>query len=231
MLPTLKPQDVASRAIDWMEEFRVSQLALVENGEYKGIIEEDFVLDAADQAMELSEVQPINEGVFAFEHQHLYELLGIVQQHGLEILPVLDENHHYSGSIQVNNLLRKLADSLGVQESGAIIELQMENRDYSLTEVSRLVESNDTKIISSYYTDGTYDGESPGVLTLKLNRKEVTSVIATLERFGYYVLAVHGNSSIETPDRERLDLLLKYLEFWDVFLLLLIAQLLHTHDS
>ncbi|MFN8357152.1 MAG: CBS domain-containing protein [Spirosomataceae bacterium] len=213
MLPALKPQDSVAKALDWMEEFRVGQLALVENGEYRGIIEENLMLDVDDGAIRLAEIQPTHAQVFALQHQHLLELVGIVQQQSLDVLPVLDENRQFTGTIPVNQLLRQLANSLGLQEKGAIVVLQIEHRDYSLTEISRLVESNDAKIISSYFADGSLDGEAPSTLTLKLNRREVTSVVATLERYGYDVITVYGSDPIENPDRERLDMLLKYLEF------------------
>jgi hypothetical protein len=101
---------------------------------------------------------------------------------------------------------------LGAQEKGAIIVLKMANRDYSLTEISRLVESNSTKIISSFFSGAEYGALDEATLTLKLNRMEVSGVVATLERFGYTVESIYGNSPVENPNRHHLDLLLRYLE-------------------
>jgi hypothetical protein len=88
----------------------------------------------------------------------------------------------------------------------------MSNRDYSMTEISRLVESNNVKIISSYFSGAAYGALDEATLTLKLNRTEISPVVATLERFGYSVEGVFASTALESPDRHRLDLLLRYLE-------------------
>lgn len=81
-----------------------------------------------------------------------------------------------------------------------------------MTDISRLVESNNVKIISSYFSGAEYGDIDQATLTLKLNRTEVSAVVATFERFSYVVENVYANEPLENPDRHRLDLLLRYLE-------------------
>ena len=212
MLPTLKLTDAVSTALDWMDEFRTSQLVVSDGDEYKGIVSEGILLDAPDPSQLLSEIIRQHEDVYATEDRHVYELLRIANQFGLRVLPVLDDERTLTGTIVVNEMLERFADLLGVQEKGAVLVLKVAERDYSLSEISRLIESNGTKVLSSFYASpAPFTAPDDSRLTLKLNRTNITPIIATLERFGYYIEEAHANDPIESVDQERLDMLLRYL--------------------
>jgi acetoin utilization protein AcuB len=212
MIPVLKLTDQVSMALDWMDEFRTSQLIITDAGIYKGIVSQDILFEIADTSEFLSSVIIQHEDIFASEDQHPYELLRLVNQFGLLIIPVVHEGKTFSGSILVNDLVEHFVNELGVQEKGAVLVLKVAERDYSLAEISRLIESNGTKVLSSYYSSS--EAAHPlqeSRLTLKLNRTHITPVIATLERFGYDIIEAHANDPIESVDQERLDMLLRYL--------------------
>ncbi|PMD97641.1 hypothetical protein BWI97_08490 [Siphonobacter sp. BAB-5405] len=210
LLPTLRPTDTVGKALDWMQEFRITQLALAEGETYVGILSEERLMNA-DEEDSLAELEPEYATVTVQPYQHLYDLLRTAQLYQLEVLPVVDEEQQFAGSISVNELLRRFASELGTQEEGAVLVLQVEDRDYSMSEVSRLIESNDVKIVSSYFHSGDYETDRPGKLTLKLNRRDIKAVIATFERYNYVIDSVFTTEALDTTDRDRLDLLLRYL--------------------
>ena len=212
MIPALKPTDTVSMALDWMDEFRVKQLVVVDAGSYKGIVSEDILFDFTDSSQPLSKIIIQHEDIFALEDQHTYELLRLVNEFGLAVIPVLHDDRTFAGTIIAADLVERFVNDLGIQEKGAVLVLKIAERDYSLSEISRLVESNGTKILSSYYSSGdSMRPVSDARLTLKLNRTHITPVIATLERFGYDIEEAHANDPIESVDQERLDMLLRYL--------------------
>mgnify|MGYP003673355406 CR=1 FL=1 len=212
IIPTLKLSDTVSLALDWMDEFGVKQLAITDEDQYKGIVSESILLDIPEQAATLEEIIIQHQDVYARDDQHIYELLNIIHEFGLTIIPVLDNESKFIGSIAVNELVERFASILGVKEKGAVVVLKIPERDYSLSEVSRLIESNDVKILSSVYSNfdpiGTIQVPQ---LTLKLNKTNITPLIATLERFGYDIIEAHANDPIDNVDQERLDMLLRYL--------------------
>ncbi|WP_138479430.1 CBS domain-containing protein [Dyadobacter bucti] len=212
MIPVLKLTDSVSTALDWMDEFGAKQLVVADSGVYQGIVSEDILYDVVDSSDPIAKIIIQHKDIFATEDQHPYELLRLVNQFGLTIIPVLRDDGSFSGSILVSDLVENFVNELGVQEKGAVIVLKIAERSYSLAEISRLIESNGTKILSSYYSSGeTYDPTNEARLTLKLNRTHITPIIATLERFGYEIIEAHANDPIESVDQERLDMLLRYL--------------------
>lgn len=212
MIPILKLTDTVGTALDWMDEFRTRQLVVADSGLYKGIVSEDILFDISDTTQPLSRIIIQHEDVFAVEDNHPYELLRIVTQFSLDVIPVVNENKNVTGTILVRDLVERFVSELGIQEKGAVLVLKIAERDYSLSEISRLIESNGTKVLSSYYSSSeSLHPTDASLLTLKLNRTNINPIIATLERFGYDIEEAHANDPIESVDQERLDMLLRYL--------------------
>jgi acetoin utilization protein AcuB len=211
MLPTLKPTDTVGQALEWMQDHRIGQLVLTDGDEYSGIVSEDLLMDVSDDGQTLDGVMRLAETVFATEHQHLFEVLSVVMEHRLEVVAVVGEDREFLGTIPANALLRQFAQDLGVQEPGAILILAISERDFSMAEVSRLIESNNTKIISSYFSSAAIGMPDRSRLTLKLNRRDIAPVVSTLERFGYQIEDAFASNPVESIDQERFDALLRYL--------------------
>ncbi len=211
MLPALKPTDTVEQALDWMQDHRMGQLVLTDQDEYRGIVSEDLLMDGADDSQPLDGIMLLAEHVFVTENQHLFEVLAVVMEHRLEVVAVVGEERAFLGTISANALLRQFAQGLGVQEPGAILILNINERDFSMAEVGRLIESNNTKIISSYFSSAPFGLPDRSRLTLKLNRRDIAPVVSTLERFGYQIDAAFASNPVESIDQERFDALLRYL--------------------
>ena len=211
MLPALKPTDTVGQALDWMQEHRIGQLVLTDQGEYRGIVSEELLMDVADDERPVGTVLRLFEQTYTLEDRHMFEVLALVVQQQMDVVAVLTEGREFIGTISVNELLKQFAQELGIQETGAILILNLSERDYSLTEISRLIESNHVKIISSFFSSAAYGMPDRSRLTLKLNRRDISPVISTLERFGYHIEAAFANAPVESIDQERLDSLLRYL--------------------
>lgn len=211
MLPALKLTDTVGDALEWMQEHRVGQLVVTDQGDYKGIVSEDLLMDVPDEERPLSEVMRLFEQTFVADDQHLLEMLSIIIENRLDVLAVVNEEREFMGTASAGELLKQFGRELGLQETGAVLVLNLNERDYSLAEISRLIESNNVKIIGSYFTSAAYGMPDKSRLTLKLNRRDITPVVSTLERFGYQIEAAFASSPIESIDQERLDSLLRYL--------------------
>jgi acetoin utilization protein AcuB len=209
-LPILKLSDTVGKALNLMEENRIGQLVVADEGKYAGIVSEEMLLNY-DESMQLFDVMLQYSEIYLFDYQHIYESLGLISKHHLAILGVVDEEQNFVGTITATELYNKFAELLGSQEPGAVLVVSIKNRDYSLAEISRLIESDNAKIMSSYFSGSNYANDDSARLTLKINRENITSVVATLERFGYIVEASYAHEPIESLEQERYDMLMRYL--------------------
>ena len=211
MIPPLKKGDPARKANAWMEELRINQLPVIENGVYCGLISEEVILEDNDNTKEVGEYQLQGKSCVVNENQHFYDVLKIVSDHGVQLVAVLDDSETFLGVISIKDTVTAFAQSAAVQSPGGIIILSLKQIDYSLSEISRLVESNGAKILSSIVNNDMFDANLIK-LTLKINKTDLSAIIATFERFDYKIIAKFEDSEMESSDKERLDILFKYLD-------------------
>jgi hypothetical protein len=97
-----------------------------------------------------------------------------------------------------------------MDQPGGIIVLELIERDYSLSQIAQIVESNNVKVLSMYITS---PAESTKLeVTLKVNTSDLISVIRTFERYNYEVKSwVTTNDSMDSFYSERFDILMKYM--------------------
>lgn len=209
MIPPLKLSDSSQTALNWMEEFRLTQLPVVDQKKYVGMITEERVLEANNPALLLSSYDLDYKDLKVLPDTHYLDVLKKADQHKINLLPVIDASYIYQGVVSVNDISSALAQMLNGYGPGGIIVLYLKERDYSLSQISRLVESNDAKILSCFVN--TDKDPEYLKLTLKLNKTDVSRVIATLERHDYRIIAQFQEGESVEQDKDRLDLLFKYL--------------------
>jgi acetoin utilization protein AcuB len=147
---------------------------------------------------------------FVQTDQHVYEVMELASQLQLTVVPVLDENNHFQGVITLTDLLHFFADVSALKQPGGIIVLELNTRDYSLTQIAQIVESNDAKILSSYVTSSAQSTKME--VTLKINRKELSSIIQTFIRFNYDIKASFTDENdLNSLYENRYDSFMKYL--------------------
>ncbi|MEM0997487.1 MAG: CBS domain-containing protein [Bacteroidota bacterium] len=212
-VPCVKTSDDSGRILNWMAEFKVRQLPVVNNEELLGLVTEDDLLDLEDDETPVGAVRlSLPETTYAFEDNHLYEVLKIASTMHLDLLPVLrSRDNTYLGVITSKDLIEYAGDLLAVREPGGIIVLEMQQNSYSLVEIGRICESNDAKVLSLAARTLPND---PSILnvSLKLNIRELSRLIATFERFEYTISHVIFDSEQLADYRERYENLLRYLD-------------------
>lgn len=213
MVPSVRPTDPIGVVLDWMAEFGLRQLPFVQEEHYAGICSEEALQEAMEEDKILSgEVMPSFQELFAEERMHIYDVLRLAGEYALQVVPVVGQEKKYIGCIDIRDLTGALARMFAGQFAGGIVVLKMDAVRYSLSEISRLVEANNARVLSSF---AMLDEAEPAkmVLTLRLNTHDLTHILPTFERFGYHVAAKFNDVETRNNNQERLNLLLKYLEF------------------
>jgi CBS domain containing-hemolysin-like protein len=147
---------------------------------------------------------------FVGKSQHIFEAIPLFKKSGIPVLPVINEENQFEGVLTLESVFELFSGSLAFQSDGGLIVLSVTSNSYSLSEISRLVESNQAKILFVLVES---DPLQPIDLLvhIKVNQLDLSRVVATLERFDYKVVEVHHKSESTSVDLERLDQLMKYL--------------------
>jgi acetoin utilization protein AcuB len=210
VIPTLKTSDLGQTALNWMEIFRISHLPIVNNQDFLGLISDADIYDMNKPDEPIGNHSLTLLKPYVTTEQHIFEVIGLASRLKLSVVPVLDSQNHFKGVITTNDLIRHIAGISSMDQPGGIIVLELIERDYSLSQIAQIVESNNVKVLSMYITSPPDSTKLE--VTLKVNTNDFISVIKTFERYNYEVKTwVTNNDSIDQFYSERFDLLMKYL--------------------
>jgi len=207
--PQVQLTDKVSFALLLMEDYQVGHLAVVNEEKFAGIISKDVLLEE-DEENTLANLEEQLQQVSILSHEHILSALKLIAITGdITLIPVVNESRELVGVITAKKLLHALAIFNAAEEPGGIIVLEMDRRSFSFGELSRLIETNDAYITQL----NTYTETSTGLLevTIKVNRIEVSDIIATLQRYDYNIRYYFGEELYENELKENLDLLMTYL--------------------
>lgn len=197
-----------AEALELMSDYYVQHLPIVNNKQFLGLISEEDILEhdieEAVGSYQLSLQKPsINA------EDHVFDVMAQVARMGLSAIPVVDEDGNYMGVISQQSLLTFFAQSFSFAERGSILILEMNKPDYALSEISRVIESENVAIISSFITS---DPNTNRILVhLKINKPEVHRVRAALERYEYNVKAMYTESEDREVLKDRFESFMHYL--------------------
>lgn len=208
-VPPIKPEESCIKALDWMDELRVSHLPVVDGNDYLGLLADNNILDLEDPEVILAKSGIVLSQPFVRADQHVYEVMKIVSAQNLSVVPILDQENNYLGCTNLPYLMSLITNTGSISEPGGIIVLELNQHDYSLSEIARIVEGNDAKILSSYITSAADSTKME--VTLKVNKKNLGGILQTFNRYDYVVSASYTEDRFKEDLKLRYDSLMKYL--------------------
>jgi len=209
VIPPLHTSDTGLKALSLMEIFRVSHLPIVNNREFLGLISDNDIYDLNAAEEPIGNHSLSLQQSFARQNQHLFEVLHLVAEHDLTVVPVLDEKNNYLGSISLRDLIHHLTSYTAINQPGSIIVLEMNQHDYSPSQIAQIIESNDAKILCMFVSN--HKDSTLIEVTIKVNKTDIGAIIQTFTRYNYTIKASYGEDSLDELYRQRFDMLLKYL--------------------
>lgn len=207
-LPTVKLTDTVYYVLQLMDQYNVRELAVAESDEFAGLIKEETLLNA-DEDLKLEDLQHYFLKISVNTTDHFLKAVALANASNLQVLPVTEANGKLAGVVGARNLLKKLDDFMQLNEPGAIIVLEVETAQYSFSEICRLVESNDAQITQLNTSGITEDGKM--LVTIKLNKLEVSDIIATFQRYEYHVKHYFGEELYANELKSNYENLMSYL--------------------
>jgi acetoin utilization protein AcuB len=205
----LKISDSCSFALNAMEDNKVSHLPVVNDRELLGVISEFDLVNHMDHNDPVGNVKLSLPHAFISDYQHVLDVMKMMTEMKLTLLPVVDQRNVYTGVITLPNLLKYLTINTSVLNPGGLIVLEVAENNYSMAEISQIIESNDAKIIGAFFT--TRPDSTLIDITLKINDIDLNPVIQTFERYNYTIKATFAEKDDLDDLKERYDALMNYL--------------------
>lgn len=207
-IPVLKSFDTGEYAMGLMEDWKVKQLPLLKDNLYHSLISEKDLLELPQLSDQVGDSVLFAPALA--DSGHLHAALSMMTKYGLSILPVIDSEGVYLGVLTRDKMLDALAQLCSANEAGSVVTLELLLQDYVLSDIARIVESNNGHIINLLsYTD---PDTGRLIITLKIDLIDIMPVIRSFERFNYTLLYYSMEEGIvDDVLQKRMDELLYYM--------------------
>ena len=211
VLPNLQLHDKIYLALQMMNENHVGHLPVTDGEKFLGIISEDDLLQAENDTAELKDMQQSFSMNSVKEDEHFLKALKIAVDNGYSVVPVINEENELTGTLVYSDLLKQASAFMNINDPGGLIVLEMEAKDYSFNSISRIIESNDAQIKQL----NTNTDPQTGIIqvTIKVDKPEISDIVATFQRYEYNVKYYFGEELYENELRNNYDNLMNYLKF------------------
>lgn len=209
-IPRLQLQDSVGKALQLINDYRISHLPVVSDNIFLGLVSEDDLLDADNEKLAIEVLQDSFLYAAVPGDVHFLNAVSNSIRFDTTVIPVVMNDNEFVGVITINDLLKMLGNFAGADEIGGIIVLEMERSQFSISEISRIVENNDSTILHLNTTTDSVTGLL--TVTLHINKREIASIIASFERYEYDVIYSFGNEKFENEISTNYQNLMNYLD-------------------
>lgn len=209
-IPRLQPPDTVGKALQLINDFKLTHLPVVSDGFYLGLISEEDLLDVEEGkgTIEFLSSHLINASVR--DDVHFLNAIHVCLHHETNIIAVVDKQNLLKGVITSNHLLKALGNFAGANETGGLIVLRMDRAQFSGSELCRIAESESCSVLHLNVSGDAQDGSLE--VTLLLNRQDIGALVNSYERYEYQVTYYLGREEVENEIRSNFRHLMNYLD-------------------
>jgi len=206
----IKPLSITDKISDLQMLFNqltYSHIPIQNNGVYLGCISETDA-HCFDGAKSINDCKYTIEGFFVRPTTNWLDVLEAFAQNDSNIMPVLDAQNKYLGYYELNDVIHLFNETPFFSEPGGILIVEKGINDYSFSEISQIVESNDAKLLGAFISKIDSDLAR---ITIKIGNASLNDVIQTFRRYSYNIVSGHEEDSYIESLKERSQYLDRYL--------------------
>jgi CBS domain containing-hemolysin-like protein len=203
----LDSQETIADVQDFFIDVPFSHFSVLNEGVYIGSIAADDV-ETFDTDKKVADYKYALEGFFARKNMIWLDVLEVFAKNHTNIVPVLDEENSYVGYYELEDIVKFFHETPFLKEQGGIIVVKKSILDYSMSQITQIVESNNGKLLGLFVSEA--DAETIQV-TIKIALGSMNDIIQTFRRYNYEIVSEHHEDNYLNNLKERSDYLDKYL--------------------
>lgn len=200
-------QETIASVQDFFADLNFSHFPVLENGIFIGSIAADDV-ETFDTDKKVIDYKYALERFFARKSMLWLDVLEVFAKNHTNVVSVLDENNTYIGYYEMEDIMKFFQETPFLKEQGGIIIVQKGLLDYSMGQVTQIVESNNGKILGCFVSEADLENVQ---ITIKIGVGPMNEIIQTYRRYGYEIISEHQEDAYINSLKERSDYLDKYL--------------------
>lgn len=203
----LDSQETIADVQDFFMDVPFSHFSVLNEGIYIGSIAADDI-DTFDSDKKVADYKYALEGFFARDNMIWLDVLEVFAKNHTNVVPVLNEENAYLGYYELEDIVKFFHETPFLREQGGIIVIKKSMQDYSMSQISQIVESNNGKLLGLFVSEA--DAENVQI-TIKIALGAMNDIIQTFRRYNYEIVSEHHEDNYLNNLKERSEYLDKYL--------------------
>ena len=200
-------QETIANVQEFFEELNYSHFPVVDEGMYIGSIASED-METFDSNKKVFDYRYSLEGFFARNTMIWLDVLEVFAKNNTNLIPVLDETNKYIGYYEITDIMIFFHETPFLKEAGSVIIIKKRVLDFSMGEITQIIESNNGKILGLFISKA--DAENIEV-TVKISLGVMNEIIQSFRRYDYEIVSEHFEDNYINTLKERSDYLDKYL--------------------
>jgi len=206
-IKALNTTDRIDVAQDLFAEYPFSHFPVLEEGVYIGCAgAEDTEL--MDIEKTLGDVRYTFDRFFVRDTSIWLDVLEVFAKNDTNIMPILDKDNIYKGFYEITDIMKFFHETPFLKEDGGIIVVEKGIADYSLSQVTQIVESNNGRLLGVFVSEM---GTNTVQITVKISLGGMSEILQTFRRYNYEIISQHQEDAYLNTLKDRSDYLDKYL--------------------
>ena len=206
-IKALRTTDTVTDAQDLLAEYPFSHFSVLENGIYIVCVgSEDVELMDIDKTME--DARFTMERFFTRDTAIWLDVLEVFAKNETNLVPVLNAENKYLGYYEITDIIKFFSESPFLKEEGGILIVEKGITDYSMSQVTQIVESNNGRLLGVFISEANLQKVQ---ITLKISLGGLSEIIQTFRRYNYDIISEHQEDTYLNTLKDRSDYLDKYL--------------------
>ena len=184
-----------------------SHIPIQKNGVFLGCLSENDIY-CFDSDKIINDILYAIEGFYVKKNSTWLNVLGEFASNDCNIMPVLDSKNNYVGYYQLIDVISLFNKTPFLSEPGGIIIVEKAYNDYSLSEISQIIESNNVKLLGLFVSSQEDDMTQ---ITIKIENSGLNAIFESLRRYGYNIILGHEDDEFLKMLKDRSSYLNRYL--------------------
>ena len=206
-LPVFNISDNMAKVIDFFDHSTCSHVAVTEGDIFVGVLaENDIACFEPDKKVEDCRLN--FEHFFVTNETSWLDVLEIFARNEANIVPVLNAEKHILGYYDLTDIVGVFIGTPFFTEPGGILVVEKGMKDYSLSEIAQIVETNNAKVLGALITDNHNDVVQ---VTLKISSTSLNEISQTFRRYNYNIIFGNSDDQFLEDLKKRSAYLDKYL--------------------
>jgi len=206
----INPFDIDTSILELQGVFNqltYSHVPIKKDGVFIGCLSENDVY-CLEPDQSIGEILYAIEEFFVKNNSTWLNILGEFASNDCNIMPVLDQKNNYLGYYQLVDIISIFNKTPFFSQTGGVIVIEKAYNDYSMSEISQIIESNNIKLLGLFVS-----AQNNGMtqITIKIENSGLSAVFEAFRRYGYNIISGHEDDEFLNTLKDRSNYLDRYL--------------------